>query len=77
MSADLVVAVAIIIGIVNGVTLLNAPQVTPFVKFLIALALGLLFGVIGLFGMNLETGIIAGLSSSGLYKLSQNIGGGK
>ena len=75
MDTNLIVGVAVIIGIVNGVALLNAPQVTPFVKFLIALALGLAFGVIGLFGLNLQTGIIASLVSSGLYKISQNVGG--
>jgi hypothetical protein len=74
MDTNLVVAVAVIIGIVNGVALLNAPQITPFVKFLIALALGLAFGIIGLFGLNLQTGIIASLVSSGLYKISQNVG---
>jgi hypothetical protein len=69
------VALAVIIGIVNGVSLLNAPQVTSFVKFLLALAFGLLFGIIGLFGLNIETGLIAGLASSGLYKLGQVVGG--
>jgi len=52
MDTNLVIGVAVIIGIVNGITLLGAPQITPFVKFLIALALGLAFGVIGLFGLN-------------------------
>jgi len=70
-----ITAIAVIIGIVNGVSLLESPKITSFVKYLIALALGLLFGVIHLFGLTIETGIIVGLASSGLYKVSQNVGG--
>lgn len=69
------IAVAAIIGIVNGISLLNAPQVTSFVKFAIALVVGILFGVFGLFGLTVATGLIVGLTSSGLYKVTQNIGG--
>ena len=72
---DNAVAVGVIIGIVNGVSLLGSPKVTSFVKFLIALAVGLMFGVVGLFGLTLETGIFIGLASSGLYKVTQNVGG--
>ena len=72
---DNLTAIAVIVGIVNGISLLGSPKITSFVKFLIALAVGLIFGVIGLFGMNIETGILLGLASSGLYKVSQNIGG--
>lgn len=71
---DNLLAISVIIGIVNGISLLNAPQITSFVKFIIALVLGLIFGAVGLFGLNIETGIIVALSSSGLYKLTQNIG---
>lgn len=72
---SIAVAVAVIIGIVNGVGLLNAPQVNSFVKFVLALVTGLAFGAFGLFGLDIATGIIAGLASSGLFKLTQNVGG--
>ena len=69
------VAIAVIIGVVNGVRLLNLPQVTSFVAFVIALLLGVGFGFVGLFGLNIETGLVAALVSSGLYKVAQKIGG--
>jgi len=71
------VATAVIIGIVNGVKLIpqNNFQVTSFVSFLIALALGVGFGLVGLFGLNIETGIITALVSSGLYTIAKRVGG--
>lgn len=69
-----VTALAVIIGIVNGIALLDIPQISSFVKFLIALAIGMIFGVFGVFGLTIETGLIVGLASSGLYKLTQNLG---
>jgi hypothetical protein len=66
----LLVPVTVIIGIVNGVKLAS-PSVVGFISFLLALGLGLLFGAIGMFGLTIETGIVAALVSSGLYKLAQ------
>ena len=70
---DNLLAISVIIGIVNGISLLDLP-LTPFVKFVIAVVLGLFFGVVGLFGLTIETGIIVALSSSGLYKTVQVLG---
>jgi len=83
MNPDLVAmatAIAVIIGIVNGVALADAqftqegkpPRITSFVKFVLAMLFGLLFGFLHFFGLaGIEMGIIAALASSGLYKLAQ------
>jgi hypothetical protein len=36
---------------------------------------GVLLGLFGLFGLDLETGIVAALASSGLYRIGEKIGG--
>ena len=77
MNTEVLIAMSVIIGIVNGVSLFGSPQVTPFVKFLVALGIGLVFGVLGMFGLNIETGLIAALASSGLYKVATKLGGDK
>ena len=70
--AQLATAIAVIIGIVNGISL-GFPRITSFYKFLIALAVGVLLGFFNYFSLSIELGIVAALASSGLYKLSQNI----
>lgn len=69
-----IVAGAAIIGIVNGAQLLN-PKVVGFYSFLLSLGLGVIFGIFHVFGLTLETGIVVALSSSGLYKVAQKMGG--
>jgi uncharacterized protein (DUF2062 family) len=64
---------AAIIGIVNGVILLQSNR-PAFVNFALAVALGVFFGFIGFFGLNLESGLILGLASSGFYKVAQVVG---
>lgn len=80
MNPDLVAmatAITVIIGLVNGVALADqqfagGPRITSFVKFILAMIFGLLFGAFHLFGLSgIEAGIIAALASSGLYKLAQ------
>ena len=67
-------AVAVIIGLVNGVRL--AFDTTDkyrkgLIFFGVALVVGLLFGALGWFGLTPESGIVAALASSGLYRLTQ------
>lgn len=69
-----IVAGAAIIGIVNGVQLLS-PKIVGFYSFLLSLGLGVIFGMFHVFGLTLETGIVVALSSSGLYKVAQKMGG--
>lgn len=64
-------AVAVIIGIVNGARLFKEADKTGFIFFCLALAIGLVFGLVGWFGLTLESGLVAALASSGLYRLTQ------
>ena len=73
---DNIQGTAAIIGIVNGIILLQTNH-GAFLNFAIAVALGVFFGFIGFFGLNPESGLILGLASSGLYKVSQVIGGSR
>lgn len=72
-----VVAGAVIVGIVKGITLV--PQkyfvIDSFVAFLLSLGLGVLFGLFNQFGLTLETGIITALASTGVYQISKKVGG--
>lgn len=67
-------AIAVIIGIVNGVQLFETNR-KGFIYFVIALVTGIVLGLIGFFGLNLESGIVTALASSGLYKVAQKVGG--
>lgn len=68
---DNVQAIAVVIGIVNGVRLLKENDRWGFLFFLIALAVGLGMGLLHWFGLTLETGLIVALASSGLYRVAQ------
>ncbi len=74
-------AVAVIIGLVNGVRLLkegnesNPKNYWGFILFCLALVAGLIFGAFGMFGLTVEAGIVASLASSGLYRVGEKVGG--
>ena len=65
----------VIVGIVNGVRLLQEKSVWGFVFFVTALVAGIALGFFHLFGLTVETGIVAGLGSSGLYRVGEKFGG--
>lgn len=67
-------AVAVIIGLVNGVRLFKENR-ESFVYFVLAVVVGIVFGFVGYFGLTVESGILAALASSGLYKVAQKVGG--
>ncbi len=67
-------AVAVLIGLVNGVRLFKENR-ESFVYFVLAVVVGLVFGFVGYFGLTVESGILAALASSGLYKVAQKVGG--
>jgi len=67
-------ALAFIIGVINGIRLLEINK-KGFFYFLGAVAVGAVAGSLGWFGLDLLTGIIAGLASSGLYRVSEKLGG--
>jgi hypothetical protein len=73
---DYIAVGAAIIGLVNGVRLLKAKDAWGFVFFLCAIAAGLLFGALHWFGLSgLEAGLVAGLISSGFYRVGEKVGG--
>ena len=66
----------VLIGLVNGIQLLAEKQYISFVKFVVAVVAGGIAGYFNAFGLpSLEIGIAVGVSSSGIYKISQKIGG--
>jgi hypothetical protein len=65
-------ALTAIIGLVNGIDLVQTKQWYSVVKFGLAIAAGLLFGFLHWFGLpSMEVGLLVALSSSGLYKLTK------
>lgn len=74
-------AIAVVIGIVNGVRLLkegnesNPKNYWGFVLFVIALLVGVGLGLLHYFSLTPETGIIVALASSGLYRVGEKFGG--
>lgn len=68
-------AIAVIIGFVNGIQLFSQPDRRGFYYFVAAVVLGVVLGLVHLFGLTLETGIVAALASSGLYKVASKVGG--
>ena len=69
-----VTAGAAIIGIV-GFVKNQFPQVKGIYAFGLAIAIGLGCGVLGLFGLDLTTGFITALASTGVYTIGVKAGG--
>lgn len=66
----------VMIGLVNGIQFLVDRDWKSFVKFMTAVIAGGLFGYLNWFGLpNIEIGLAVGISSSGIFKISQKIGG--
>jgi hydrogenase/urease accessory protein HupE len=69
-------AAFVLIGLVNGVQLANSKQWSSFILFLTAVIAGLVFGYLHWFSLpNMEIGLAVGISSSGVYKVAQKLGG--
>lgn len=67
-------AIAVIIGLVNGIKLFKENR-ESFIYFCVALGIGVGFGLLGFYGFTVESGILAALASSGLYKVATKLGG--
>ena len=66
----------VLIGLVNGIQFALEKNWKSFVFFGAAVIAGLVFGFLGWFGLpNMEIGLAVGLSSSGVYKVAQKLGG--
>lgn len=63
-----------IIGFINAIQI-QFPQTKGLISIGIAAALGIVAGAFSLFGLNIETGLITGLSSVGVYKVATKAGG--
>lgn len=69
-------ATFVLIGIVNGFAFAMDQDWKAFGKFLLVVVAGLLFGILGWFGLpSAEVGLAVGIGSSGVYKVAQKIGG--
>ncbi len=74
---DTITAGAVIIGLVNGIKLVPQKYFVfdSFLSFVLAVVLGVVFGLLHLFGLDVQTGIVVALASSGLYKVATKVGG--
>jgi len=76
---DNLTAVAVIIGVVRGVTLglekLDFVKLSSLLGFVLAVVTGIVLGLLGLFGLNVETGVISALVATGVYQTAKKIGG--
>ena len=71
-----VIAGFVLVGLVNGIQFLVNRNWKSFCLFLTAVIFGTIFGYLKWFGLpSAEIGLAVGLSSSGVYKISQKIGG--
>lgn len=82
--ATYAVAATVIIGLVNGVQLIIDPPLAadgkkdykPAILWVLAVVSGTVFGYLRWYGIpSLEIGFAFGVGSSGVYKLTQKIGG--
>lgn len=71
-------AVAVIIGVVRGLTLgldQTKFKVTSIVGFVLALVTGVVLGLLHYFGLTVETGVISALIATGVYQTAKKVGG--
>jgi len=70
-----VMAAFVLIGLVNGIQFAFERNWKSFVFFMVAVIAGTVFGYLKWFGLpSLEIGFAVGISSSGVYKISQVLG---
>lgn len=71
-----VMAGFVLIGLVNGLQFALDKNWRSFAMFCAAVTAGTAFGFLGWFGLpSAEIGLAVGISSSGVYKVSQKLGG--
>ena len=74
-----VVAVTVIIGVVKGIVSVlqtySKVELNSVYGVVLSLGVGVVLGVVGLFGLNIETGIISALVGTGTYQLFKKIWG--
>lgn len=71
-----VMAGFVLVGLVNGINFALDRDWKAFVKFMTAVVFGGIFGYLHWFGLpSMELGLAVGISSSGVYKIAQQLGG--
>ena len=66
----------VLIGLVNGIQFAVDKVWKSFIMFMTAVIAGGVFGYLGWFGLpSIEIGLAVGISSSGVYKIAQKLGG--
>lgn len=66
----------VLIGLINGSQFAIEKNWSSFIKFMLAVVAGGVFGYLKWFGIpSAEIGLALGISSSGVYKVSQVLGG--
>jgi hypothetical protein len=74
--AQFAMAGFVIIGLVNGIGFAVDRNWKAFVFFMTAVVAGGVFGFLRWFGLpGIEIGLAVGISSSGVYKVAQKLGG--
>lgn len=69
-------AAFVLIGLVNGIQFALDKNWSSFTKFITAVIAGGIFGFLKWFGLpSMEIGLAVGISSSGVYKVAQKLGG--
>ena len=72
-------SVAVIIGVVKGITTalgeFTSVKISSVVGVVLAVATGVVLGLLGYFGLTVETGIVAGLTATGVYQVAKKVGG--
>lgn len=73
------IAIGVIIGVVRGINVslqeFTKVNVTSTLGFVLSLATGIILGILGYFGLTIETGIISALAATGTYQIAKKIGG--
>ena len=74
-----VVGIAVIVGVVKGIVSVvqeyTKVEINSVYGVVLSLGVGVILGFLGLFGLNLETGIISALAGTGVYQLAKKVGG--
>lgn len=71
-------AAAVIIGVVRGITLgleQTSIKMTSLIGFILAVVTGVVLGLLGYFGLTVETGIVTALIATGVYQTAKKVGG--
>lgn len=70
----LMFAIATLIGIINLVQM-QFPKINGVYALLLSVVLGLVGGLLHIFGLTAELGLAAGFAASGVYKVATKAGG--